>query len=369
MAVGEVHLFDECFRSGPEEPVDRRGWCLQELLMSSRALIFASTTLRFRCQNTTLNVGNTLYRTGNTLYETDDIRLPDIVLHPTPLAIQPGSEEWHHAHAGWALVVRQYSGRTLGEVSDKLVACGALAEAFHRVLGCDYLAGLWRDTLFEDLLWDNWTEDSGYVKDRPAEYRAPSWSWAAFDGKVRLPLHQSSPKLRKPLAEVIHCEVILKDPALPFGEVIGGSLVLLARLIPCKLREVVPRHFKNEVEILLPRPPPNWHPGGLRFVDEDSAIAGDRKLLSTVLVDYFSDLFWIERRSAWLIPCWCSTAADRRQRLHGLIVALENTDTGSATENRKVCRRIGVFCSLSPRDHNWDELRGYALEEEEVEIV
>ncbi|EIW52265.1 HET-domain-containing protein, partial [Trametes versicolor FP-101664 SS1] len=373
MARGEVHLSEIhwLMRRRVGEPVDRRGWCLQELLMSSRALIFTSTTLQFRCQDTTLNVGNSLHR------KDCDIRLPDIVLHPAPLPLQPRSMEWRHIRTGWNRIVQEYSSRTLGEASDKLVAFGALAEAFHRVLRCNYLAGLWSDTLLEEILWRaaDLERDDRYVADRPAEYRAPSWSWAAFDGAVFSPSPWSGwAKYEEPLAEVIHCGIILKDPALPFGQVIGGSLVLRARLIPCKLGKPNPIHWSiaNEVSIMLPRPPREQHPVGasLRFtVEEDSAIAVNTKLSATAYIDYLSDLFRLERGSAWLIPCWVWPDITLHN-VEGLVVALENTDSGSETENRYVYRRIGYFKSSGPGGHHhWDELRRYALEESEVEIV
>ncbi|KAL1946201.1 hypothetical protein VTO73DRAFT_15328 [Trametes versicolor] len=304
---------------------DKRGWCLQELLMSSRALIFASTTLRFRCQHTTLNVGNSLYWTPQARHppgKARDVRLPDIVLHPAPLPIQLGSNEWHKAHIEWCNVVMEYSKRTLGQATDKLIACGALADAFHRVLGCDYLAGLWRDTLFEHLLWDHNVRDSSHVKDRPAADRAPSWSWAAVDGEINFPSRWSSPGVRQVLAEVINCEVVLKDPELLFGEVTGGSLVLRATLMPCEC------------------------PGDADHVDEGNTVGEHERLIglnADSYVDHLPDIL-IERDSDWLLPFWWKVDGRHDHPAGGgLIVTLANPASGSETENRKVYRRIGMF--------------------------
>lgn len=218
------------------EPIHKRGWCLQELYMSPRALIFTSETLRFRCQQITKNIGNSFYHLAST-----ELRLPDVLFCPDASPpMERRSKEWWAIHRAWFDIVHQYARRTIGQASDKLVACGALAEAFHRVLGSDYLAGLWRDTLLQDLLWVRMEDDRLRRKTgdiRPAQYCAPSWSWAAVEGAVRI---RTEPELVdvQTVAEVVRCDVALNDQDLPFGEVTGGVLVLRAALIQpeCALR-------------------------------------------------------------------------------------------------------------------------------------
>lgn len=359
-ARGEVHYFDEVWDTpGDSEPVDRRGWCLQELLMSPRALLFASKTLRFRCQDTTLNVGNSIHRT------TFDVRLPDILFDPAPPPLQPGSTEWCDVHLRWRDVVHQYSARTLGTSSDKLVACGALAEAFQRVLRCDYLAGLWRsEMLLNDLLWR--------VRDPldleyPATYRAPSWSWAAVDGQSTSDFFPRGPEIVVG-AKVVRCDVTLKDPELPFGEVTGGSLVLRARLIPCKVHKTT---YLSEwaVEALLT--PPCCERGdseGWDGVDEDNIVAYERRH-GQFWADHRSEHL-IKRVSSWLVPFWWNDSRVRWPMVGGLVVTLANADSlaGSETEDKKVYRRIGTFYSTGFAC-DWDKLRYCELEEEVVEIV
>jgi transposase len=68
----------------------------------------------------------------------------------------------------WQTVVGDYIQRSVTVPSNKLVA-----EEFQRILRTEYFAGLWRDTLLGDLLWN---EHTGTHIPRPAAYRAPSWS-------------------------------------------------------------------------------------------------------------------------------------------------------------------------------------------------
>lgn len=351
--VGEVHLSDKSYFSDPREPVDRRGWCLQELCMSPRALIFTSRTLRFKCQEATRTVGNCPFNV------TDEVRLPDALFHSPPQPLGYPSQDWFSVHRRWRDIVHNYTGRSLGKASDRLVACGALAKAFHGVLCSDYLAGLWRHTLLQDLLW--YTRDQEGEPGRAhrlMEYRAPSWSWASVDGDVR---HSTlSNDGVTAVAEVVSCEVKLKNPQYPFGEVTDGFLQLDAALIRCKVR--VGGSSRWGADVLVP---PTCHEHCSRNsedVDEDDAIVGG-ELHATCYVDQLADIS-IERESAWLVPLL-------RQKAHtaliGLVVVLAETHSASRLgSSKKAYRRIGRFSS----DWSWGTLKHYALKEAGViEII
>lgn len=51
----------------------------------------------------------------------------------------------------------------------------------HRKTGDKYLAGLWRGDILRGLMWHcrgRYAVEKGWL---PAEYRAPSWSWASIE--------------------------------------------------------------------------------------------------------------------------------------------------------------------------------------------
>lgn len=125
-----------------------RAWCMQEYLMSPRTLILTPQTLVFRCLSTVQGVGDSFYRIHG------DPRIPSsLFLPPTAPAAEPDVDVWKDLHDAWTKVIEDYTRRTASVASDKLVACAAIAEQFHRVLGSDYLAGLWRsDALLFHLL-------------------------------------------------------------------------------------------------------------------------------------------------------------------------------------------------------------------------
>lgn len=81
----------------------------------------------------------------------------------------------------WQNIVSEYSRRALTFATDTLPALSGLAAKWSSMNVLDgyhvnYLAGLWRRNLDRDLLWKY--RDS-LDNDRPPDYIAPTWSWAA----------------------------------------------------------------------------------------------------------------------------------------------------------------------------------------------
>ncbi|KAH9889087.1 heterokaryon incompatibility protein-domain-containing protein [Cubamyces lactineus] len=223
-----------------------RAWCLQEVLLSRRCLLFTHMHLQFRCHSTTSHVGGPHGR----FHDNDG----DLPAHPPVTIFKPptspilfGSRDWMDVHHSWHKVVEDYMRRRLSYPSDRLLACAGLAELFGRTLRCEYLAGLWRESLLYDLLW--YTEDEG--DGLGTDPRAPSWSWAAQNGAkydyssavlrtLRQNFQDGSGRLEvnaEELAEIGECAVTLETPTLPFGPVTDGCLTLRTPLLgPYKLR-------------------------------------------------------------------------------------------------------------------------------------
>ncbi|KAJ8494671.1 hypothetical protein ONZ51_g2147 [Trametes cubensis] len=200
----------------------KRGWCLQERLLSTRSLVFTAQTLQLRCYTQTQNIGGA-YHDG--VYDVP--RLPNALFLPGRHAAH-GSDEWKEIHGRWLDIVHDYTGRKLSNPSDKLVAISALAEMFAPALRTDYVAGLWRHTLLTDLCWQSRIVQRRL---RQAADRGPSWSWASTDSRVSW---EYGSKCGCPIAEVLKCTVTLHNQNLPFGSVTDASLILRSCLLPCK---------------------------------------------------------------------------------------------------------------------------------------
>lgn len=354
-----------------------RAWCMQEYLLSPRALIFTPTTIMFRCISATQAVGNSLY------YWVSDRepRIPKSLFLPHTATVAPTPEKWRDIHNAWTEVVEDYTRRTASVESDKLVACAAVAEQFHRALGSDYLAGLWRsDTLLVHLLWSVDLKNTDRLRSphtRPAAYRAPSWSWAAIEGITshRYPrdLSLGDPQTVA-LAEVAECSVTLEDPALSFGRVTDGALVLRGTLILCHDTTRLRMSYCHP-ELLIPLPSfdqaRRYHPqhGGIGgFIsdeEEEYWTKPARRDSASVTMDCDLDVDSnnfdkprLER--VYLVPLVCQQdKADKGLwRVYGIALAELSppfNDSGYHPEKTRF-RRIGTFRNRDAkyRDQDWD---------------
>jgi len=125
--------------------------------------------------------------------------------------------------------------RQLSYDTDKFPAMAGIASTFSASPdNCGsrkYCAGLWMDDLLFTRIGE-WERSSKYV--------GPSWSWAAFKGRVSWPItdaERSSSGQIPPLdtVRVIDCNIRLAHPDNPFGQVLEGtSLTLWAH--PVELR-------------------------------------------------------------------------------------------------------------------------------------
>ncbi|RYP86816.1 hypothetical protein DL769_000661 [Monosporascus sp. CRB-8-3] len=205
-----------------DEPLAARGWALQERYLSPRLLHFNHTQTIFECDTEVRAEEGSRCR-GK------PFRLNDVSNHQ-------GDWMWSRA---WTDIVCVYSRRKLTYADDKLPAVAGLASHFsldtvssisvsdgQRVSGNRYLAGLWFDSLIQDLCWELDAHSEPAV--RPSTYRAPWWSWASLDAAVNYHFPTSS-NPHSLLAIVKDASVQLKSPENPYGEVTGAWIHLRAR--------------------------------------------------------------------------------------------------------------------------------------------
>lgn len=213
-------------------PIESRGWTLQEKLLSSRKLRYGVTQVDWRCKSgyasfSTLSPGNTCETiTANRTEEK----------HPADFDFFGGKDYKPSTEtllSSWWSIVSDYSDRSLGSLSDKLLAIGGVAHEFHRVSGDTYIAGLWQSSLLKDLTWRAGDEDDmEYIMKKPDRlrsfvYRAPSWSWASIDGRINM---DQSVGDFVPVAVLHDYNVELESDGNPFGGVTSGWLDIEAPL-------------------------------------------------------------------------------------------------------------------------------------------
>jgi hypothetical protein len=209
----KIYLWDPA-RSAPKtttpeidgSPLSERGWVCQERILSPRILHYTDTQLFWECRQVlkaedNLQVsGDTVCGLARSLYgsTTDPIGRANL------LGI------WYNA-----VVAQSYSRRKLTRPEDKLSALSGIARAFGRHFRTTYLAGLW----YQDLPWGLSWRRKGLVV-AASSYRAPSFSWAAYDAPVEWPALSMTQTSR---LKVLSIDITLRGSD-PFGQVSNCSL-------------------------------------------------------------------------------------------------------------------------------------------------
>jgi hypothetical protein len=157
--------------------INTRGWVLQERLLSPRVLHFGERQILWECRQ---KDAAEVYPDGLPRENIRSVaRLKDLV--PDRLIVNNKTDNNNAAaYNYWVQVVRAYTACELSFPSDKLVAISAVAKVMRDILQDEYVAGMWRRYLGFELLCG----DRVRTTSRPNEYRCPSWSWAAVDGKI-----------------------------------------------------------------------------------------------------------------------------------------------------------------------------------------
>ena len=193
-------------------PLNTRGWVLQERLLAPRTLHFGPQQVFWECRTLCSNEswpggipGTMTPRIlTNAKILKRDLFFP---IKPTTAGGLTDPIAWD-IHEMWRSIVALYSSCQLTRSSDKLIALSGLAQYIQRFIDDEYLAGLWRRYLLYDLLWH--ANPGGAIPNtRPAEYRAPSWSWASVDGDVAYRLSGQWDMIRNstPVANIIEAPV------------------------------------------------------------------------------------------------------------------------------------------------------------------
>ncbi|KAI0723754.1 heterokaryon incompatibility protein-domain-containing protein [Cerioporus squamosus] len=331
--VGTMLLQGE--EEAPFEPINTRAWCLEERVLSPRALLYCTHTLQYECQTLHTNVNGT----QSFVDPVDGIpRLPDWVFMPASGPDRP-ADAIRDIDDAWAEMVRLYTTRALTSPRDRLLALSGVAEQFHHFWQEDtYLCGMWDHQLPGGLLW--FVNPSERCALRPQRYRAPSWSWAAVDGAI-LPATDGGVN-DVALCSVRHCNVTLAWPDRPYGEVTGGELVLdaMVRKAVCDPTADLGR---GDIEPLLfeidggPEGVESLEPGSKWFRPRSS-----RGEIGYVRPDVLSDLS---------VPgCEVSIAIVRlggRGAVYGLVIVPLSTNSTTVDDSSPIVgstyRRVGTF--------------------------
>ncbi|THV44903.1 hypothetical protein BGAL_0559g00030 [Botrytis galanthina] len=209
-----------------------RAWAFQERLLSPRTLHFGPSEMAWECQTIcSCECSATNERTSRTtsmLKGSIALRLLPILSEESPQNLSSArSDAWQRD------IVEEYTRLDLTRETDRLSALAGLAtRASIFRPGDQYIAGMWRKTIAEDLAWYTRPENSSR---RPlTKDQAPTWSWTSVTGHIQY--SRTNDTLRdNPLIEVLDVQYIPKrqslvaaGPAAPASLRVSGYLIPIA---------------------------------------------------------------------------------------------------------------------------------------------
>ena len=261
-----------------QNPLQLRGWCFQERLMSKRVLhfkryeFFLECNSGYRCECSGMSVlrkgtiklyMSLMLRDENlSAYELMEAARLQIDLYK-PLtreksAVPPAADPDVRFMQMWQTIVEIYSRTNFTYSEDVLPALGSLAMVFNAKRPTwTYVAGLWKEDLLRSLLWQ---PDGDAVKvatrSKPLTLHAssgrgmhnqphaptpfaPSFSWANITGRSTYKLLELGGKSK---VEVLAADAIGDDK---FGDVSSGYIVLRGRAVAIRFPRVLQTYDKN----------------------------------------------------------------------------------------------------------------------------
>ena len=227
-----------------ELPLARRAWTVQERVLSRRVLYYTRQELWWECDGCWACECEWVNDTKDFELESDGARGQSFDLVADA---NIGSFGWlrnrnrsksltlDQAYKKWAVIVFLYSAGHLTVLSDKLPALSGIARQFQEALQTrfgiadDYLAGMWRRDLAQQLLW----LIGPYVgrprlAPYPVECGIPTWSWASVNGVISHAWEEQEDGL-DPVFTIRDVSTNLAT-ADPTGKISGGKLVLESRV-------------------------------------------------------------------------------------------------------------------------------------------
>ncbi|OAQ69833.1 heterokaryon incompatibility protein [Pochonia chlamydosporia 170] len=241
----EHHAFVDqgIFQRLSSTPIWRRGWVVQERLLSRCVLHFGRDQIFWECQEVP-------FACESFPGEMDIWTFVDTIPFNLALPVLGRS-----GGANWSDLVRLYSSRELSFPSnDKFAALGAVAEVYSDLYHDEYVAGLFASELPAALCWR--VVDAGTTPNilRSSEFRAPSWSWASIDGVVDVKVDYSFDD-EYGTGDTIHSAVRdvnidLLRPQFKTGPVLAARITLEGSFFTKKFHEELFNLLSGRTDIL-----------------------------------------------------------------------------------------------------------------------
>jgi hypothetical protein len=246
---------------GAHHTVFSRGWCFQELSMSSRVAFFGADELIWTCRGA--NDGSRCEcRAYDRNWRVNSVQRALSVILAHGSDAEGGKDKMDVSRAKglrhveplpslgltWIEAIATYTRKQLTYEDDIFPAVSGLARKFHlKGLG-HYFAGIWKDDVARGLMWSARTPRNPLGVRRPRSWRAPSWSWASVLGPVTWPDEFVKYNFKETIYEIdiLDFQYRLRSSD-PFGQIANAALTLRGSLVSgslCRVRT----YYGNESE-------------------------------------------------------------------------------------------------------------------------
>ncbi|KAK5125024.1 hypothetical protein LTR85_001215 [Meristemomyces frigidus] len=208
-----------------DTPLDKRGWVLQERILSPRIVYFGADQLYWECASATYRQDGKHHDASTDAMRSGEHFKAALDVNAT-LPLRCGSH-FNPRFWQWYKLVRQYTRRSLTYDTDMLPAASGIAKAFQAELRSEYIGGIWKDDLVYGLAWRKMRPGNAIVGSR-----LPTWTWARVTGDTQFSGHVPGLRMLRMSASCVILDVSYDSAgANPFGEVMNARLCLWARMI------------------------------------------------------------------------------------------------------------------------------------------
>ncbi len=230
-----------------DNPLQNRGWILQERELSPRMLYLTPSQALWECRKSRAcewdsGHDNLYVRWGDRLYKR--------CFDETPLNFEAAVANTDMAYKSWNDTVDDFCTRSFTKIEDRLPALAGLAEQFQPWIQDTYMAGMWQLSLPRSLLW----AVKGHLPIKRVQvlgYYHPTWSWISVLGDINHPCDDISPNTPEGWMSTLNARVLevvlIPKSSSPYGQLKSGFLRIRGRLKRFSRRErFFPLHLPKD---------------------------------------------------------------------------------------------------------------------------
>jgi hypothetical protein len=155
-----------------------RAWVYQERFLSTRTVHFCRSQVHWEC---TELLASETYPEGKPQRDSENEDSLKQVLKLKDVQAFNAAQRRSATIRFWFNIVQEYSRRSLTFENDRMDAITGVASFFKRLTGDEYIAGIWKSSFPNSLLW---SVNSNPKACKPLRNLAPSWSWCGITGRV-----------------------------------------------------------------------------------------------------------------------------------------------------------------------------------------